>query len=248
MSVLIEICACSVDDVLAAEQGGADRVELCSARPLGGLTPTIGSLIEAKSKSNLPIFAMVRPRGGGFAYSENELATMERDIDLLMEFGASGLVFGLLREDGQIHTEQMNRMIKRSKGLPVVFHRAFDVIPDPLLGLEQLIDLGICRVLTSGQRPTALGGVDLISRLVDQSKGSIEVMPGGGVRPSNLVELVSRTGCRSVHLGATKRITDASTRANPAIAFGLLPAGEEEWMDVVDQVVVAAIVAEAGNL
>jgi copper homeostasis protein len=151
-NVLLEICCGSIDDAIEAENGGADRVELCSALFLDGLTPSVGTIQEAKRRLKIPIMGMVRPRGGGFAYSEAEVATMERDAEAAVENGADGVVFGILQSDGRIDIPRCRRIRHLIGKHQAVFHRAFDVTPDPFQALEQLVDLGITRVLTSGKK------------------------------------------------------------------------------------------------
>ena len=165
--------------------GGADRVELCSALFLGGLTPSLGSLVQVKQLAKIPVMAMNRPRAAGFCYSETEFAVMERDADLLFEHGADGIVFGILNDDGRIDIERTRALRKRIGSRQAVFHRAFDVTPDPFRTLEELIDLGITRVLTSGQKNGAPEGSTLIKRLIDHARGRIEILPGAGIDLNN---------------------------------------------------------------
>src|SRR5215469_11620229 len=158
--ILLEICCGSIDDAIESEKGGADRVELCSALFLGGLTPSIGTIQEAKQRLKIPIIVMVRPRGGGFCYTDAEFATMERDTAAAIEAGADGIVFGILTNDGKLDRQRVQRIRKLIGNKQAVFHRAFDVTPDPYAALEELIDLGIIRVLTSGQKDTVPQGID----------------------------------------------------------------------------------------
>jgi copper homeostasis protein len=218
--VLLEICCGSIDDAIAAEKGGANRVELCSALFLGGLTPSVGTIQEAKRRLKIPIMVMVRPRGGGFAYSEAEQASMERDTEAAVENGAAGVVFGILQSDGTIDMPRCRRIRDVIGKRQSVFHRAFDVTPDPLEALEQLIDLGITRVLTSGQKDSVPEGVELIKKLIKRADNRIEVLPGGGIEVWNVREMVARTGCRQVHLTAWRTMSDTSARARPEITFG----------------------------
>lgn len=157
--ILLEICCGSAEDSIEAAAGGADRVELCSALFLGGLTPSLGSLLEAKQRTNIPVIAMNRPRPAGFCYSATEFAVMERDAELLLEHGADGIVFGMLNRDGTVDSKRTRAMRERIGSRQAVFHRAFDVTPDPFRALEELIDLGLTRVLTSGQKPDAPQGI-----------------------------------------------------------------------------------------
>src|SRR5580704_17539174 len=174
--VLLEICCGSIDDAIEAEKGGADRVELCSALFLGGLTPSLGTIREAKRRLKIPVIVMVRPRGGGFCYSDAEFATMERDAEAAIDAGADGIVFGILKEDGRIDQRRTARIRSIIGDREAVFHRAFDVTPDPLKALEQLIDLGITRLLTSGQRDSTSQGVELIAKLIERAGKRIEIL------------------------------------------------------------------------
>jgi copper homeostasis protein len=211
--VLVEICIESVDDARFA--AGADRLELCQALAVGGLTPSVGVQEEVRRVARVPVMTMVRPRPGGFCYGETEFAVMRRDIDAAIELGAEGVVFGILTESGAIDVRRTNQIIGqvRSAGRPVevVFHRAFDFTPDPIEAIEQLIDLGVTRLLTSGQQPTAMEGVGLIRELVQRAAGRIQVLPGSGVRPENVGELVRRTGCDQVHASLRTAGSDRST-------------------------------------
>jgi copper homeostasis protein len=218
--VLLEICCGSIDDAIQADAGGADRVELCSALFLGGLTPSLGTLQEAKRLVKIPVIMMVRPRSGGFCYTDAEMATMERDAETAVANGADGVVFGILDPDGKIDINRSTRLRKLIGARQAVFHRAFDVTPDPFAALEQLIDMGITRVLTSGQKNSVPEGIDLIKRLIERASDRIEVLPGGGIAPYNIKEVVERTGCRQVHLTAWGSVIDSSTQANRCVTFG----------------------------
>ncbi len=232
--MILEIVAQSVDDALAAERGVADRLELVSALSLGGLTPSLGMVEETIARCKLPTVAMLRPRSGGFAYSEGELGAMERDGERFLAAGARGLVFGVLTPEGGI--SDANARLVRLGG-EAVFHRAFDVLPNPLEALERVIDLGFRRVLTSGGLGTALEGVETIRRLVERAAGRIEILPGGGVRPENAREIVERTGVSQVHLAAQEWVADTS--ASRGLFNG--PQHPEDRYGRVDEKVVAAI-------
>jgi copper homeostasis protein len=218
--VLLEICCGSIDDAIEAEKGGADRVELCSALFLGGLTPSFGTIQEAKRRLKIPVMVMVRPRGGGFGYSEAEMASMERDTEAAVEAGADGVVFGILQADGRIDIARCRRIRQLMGQRQAVFHRAFDVTPDPFEALEQLVDLGITRLLTSGQKDSVPEGAELIKKLIERAGERIEILPGGGIQVWNAQEMIERTGCRQVHLTAWKAVSDTSTQARAGITFG----------------------------
>lgn len=218
--ILLEVCCGSAEDAIEAATGGAGRVELCSSLFLGGLTPSLGSLLEVKQRNKIPVIAMNRPRQAGFCYSAAEFAVMERDTDLLLEHGADGVVFGILNADGTVDVRRTRALRTRIGSRPAVFHRAFDVTPDPFCALEQLIDLGITRVLTSGQKNAAPQGSDPIRRLIERADGRIEVLPGAGITLENIRQFVASTGCTQIHMTAFSSRTDTSTLANPDIQFG----------------------------
>ncbi|MFN9267430.1 MAG: copper homeostasis protein CutC [Planctomycetaceae bacterium] len=232
--MLVEICCGSLDDALAAEAGGADRIELNSALFLGGLTPSAGTIRLARARLSIPILAMVRPRGGGFLYSDAEFDVMQADAQALCDLGADGLVFGCLTAEGVVDRERTARLVELAGGRPTVFHRAFDVVPDPFAALETLISLGITRVLTSGQEESAYNGAALIRQLRDAARGRIEILPGGGIDPFNIADVVARTGTDQVHLALFAPRLDPSCQGRPQVFFGggLRPA--EDQLDVID--------------
>lgn len=246
--VPVEIVCCSVDDCVQAAAGGADRIELCGAITVGGLTPSIGTLVEAKRRVNLPIVAMVRPRGAGFAYTEAEFATMISDAKILIENGADGLVFGVLTEDGEIDTARMQVLVDLAGSKDKVCHRCFDVVPDPSVALEQLIDLGFTRLLTSGQRAFASDGIPLIRSLVEQSAGRIEILPAGGLRVHNIVDFLKETGCKCFHLAPFIEMTDPSTLGNPEIEYAPTSLPKESAYHLIDRSQVAGVVEAARSM
>ena len=198
--ILLEITCESIDDALASELAGADRLELCASLAVDGLTPSLGFALEVLALVKVPFLAMVRPRAGDFVYAEQELGVMERDLGLLLEAGADGVVFGCPNREGRIAERACARLVDAADGAETVFHRAFDRLPDQLEGLETLAGLGVTRVLTSGGAKTALEGADRIRALVERAAGRIEILPGGGIREYNVEEVVRRTGCDQVHL------------------------------------------------
>ncbi len=237
--VIIEVCCGSAEDVHIAAQAGASRVELNSALFLGGLTPSLGTL-EIARQVNLPIMAMVRPREGGFCYSELEFAAMLADAKALLAAGADGIVFGCLRPDGRIDTERCKAMLEVIGEKESVFSRAIDVVPDWREGLDSLMELGVTRVLTSGQASSAPAGADTIRAMVEHTAGRMEILPGCGVKPDNVAELLQATGCRQVH-GSFKTVhLDVSATHNPAVSFsgGVCP--PEEQISVTDGAAIRA--------
>lgn len=239
---LLEISCGSIDDALQAQAGGADRVELCSALFVGGLTPSQGTLVYARQQLRIPIMTMVRPRGAGFCYSDAEFETMKMDVEAAVANGTDGVVFGILNSDGSVDVQRTRALRVAAGGAQAVFHRAFDLTPDPFRALEELVDAGITRVLTSGQRPTALEGADLIRQFIEHARGRIEILPGSGIRAWNVEELLLRTGCTQVHLSASKTICDLSAHARPQISFAR-PASTDDSYQVTD----AALVSEIAN-
>ncbi len=239
--ILIEVCCGSVDDAVEAEKGGADRIELNSAIFLGGLTPSLGLIIEAKKRLDIPVMVMIRPRAGGFCYTQAEMAVMQRDARLAVEHGADGIVFGILTSDGLVDTERCKRIIELAQGRQTVFHRAFDVTPDPLKALDQLMDLGHTRVLTSGQQKTAPEGIELISKLIVHAGNRIEILPGSGLRPHNIRAFVERTKATQVHFSAFGQKFDSSMRHQSHIHFsGTVPPPEDQY-DIIDRNIVQSV-------
>lgn len=216
----LEICTASVEDCIAAEQGGADRIELNCALMLGGLTPSLGCLREALAAVRLPIIAMIRPRAGGFGYSATEFKVMQRDLELALEAGAAGIAFGILNADGTVDRERCRQIVSLCSGRQVVFHRAFDVVPDPLAALGHLIELGVTRVMTSGQEASAYNGAARIAEFVRHAAGRIEILPAGGINRFTVADVVSRTGCTQVHASMSTSRKDPSVLARPQVSFG----------------------------
>ena len=245
--VLLEICCGGIDDAIQAEHGGADRVELCSALFLGGLTPSMGTIQEAKKRLRIPVMVMVRPRSGGFCYSEAEMSSMERDAKAGVEAGAGGIVFGILLENGKIDVARSKRLLRHIGDRQSVFHRAFDVTPDPFRALEQLIDLGVTRILTSGQKNSAPEGAELIWRLIERADGRIEILPGGGIQPFQVKSVVTHTGCSQVHMTAWQTFTDRSTYAQPEVTFGGALYPPEDRYQVTDPKLVKSVKTSIGK-
>lgn len=197
--IIIEACVASVESALEAANGGADRLELNCALELDGLTPSPGLYNEIQATVSLPVIVMIRPRSFGFVYSDAEFRAIQDDIDLLLGLGADGIAIGILNTDLTVDTHRMLEICEQVGDSELVFHRAFDVTPNTGIALEQLIDCGVNRVLTSGQAPTAPAGVAQIAKLVEQAKGRIEILPGSGINARNAAVLVHQTGCTQIH-------------------------------------------------
>lgn len=245
--VLVEVCCGSVDDAIQAQLGGARRVELNCSLFHGGLTPSAGAIIQTKKQVDIPTMVMVRPRGGGFCYTQAEMSVMLSDTESAIANGADGIVFGILTEDGRIDLERCRQMLKVLGDTPAVFHRAFDVTPDPFEALRQLIDMGFKRILTSGQAQTVPEGIQLIAELIDRANRQIEILPGGGIRPHNARMIVEHTGTTQVHLGAFKSQLDHSVANRPNIRFGAPQSPPENRYDLVDSNVISSICKLLGN-
>lgn len=218
-----EVCTENVAGVRAAAAAGAHRLELCSALAEGGVTPSLGLVRQAKKATTLPLHVLVRPRAGDFCYSADELAVMLGDIDLLKEAGADGLVFGALNRDATLNLPHMRALLAAADPLPVTFHRAFDVCREPQVVLEQLVALGVTRLLTSGQAADALAGLPLLRALTEQAAGRLNVMAGGGIRPANAARIVRGSGVLELHFSAQKPVQ------SPLLSFAFgTPAATDE--------------------
>ena len=245
-SITIEVCCGSVDDVIQAKEAGATRVELNSCLFLGGLTPSIGEVRVAK-KIGLEIMAMVRPRGGGFCYTGSEFETMLADTEALIDEGVQGIVFGILKPDGSLDEKRCAQIMKIIGNKKSVFHRAIDVVPDWKSVIDTLIDLGVTRILTSGQHPSAHEGMDVIKNMVIHAKGRIEILAGCGFNPQNIQEIVEKTGVNQVHLSAFKSCSDTSVHSNPAIFFGGALYPPEDTYKISDAVKIKKIITRINS-
>lgn len=208
MKKIIEICLESVESVVAAQKGGADRVELCSDLFEGGLTPTLGTFTVArKLASTIKINVMIRPRGGDFCYSDEEFEVMKEDLLSLKNAGADGIVFGILTPEGDIDEERTRALVALASPLPVTFHRAFDMSKDAFKSLETLIDLGVKRILTSGLEPTVMEGLPLLTELVKKAGDRIIIMPGCGISERNFKYLDEKINAKEYHVFLPKEIS-----------------------------------------
>ncbi|MDO7851426.1 copper homeostasis protein CutC [Hymenobacter convexus] len=211
MPLTLEICAASLPSALAAQAGGAHRIELCQNLEQGGITPSYGLIRETLAQLSIPVFVLIRPRTGGFVYSADELAIMRADIEVCRQLGAAGVVLGALNAAGRVDMNVCRALIERAGPMQVTFHRAFDSCPDQDQALEDVVALGCQRVLTSGGQATAAAGQVQLAALVAQAAGRISIMPGAGVSAVNIRELARQTGAREFHTSAKRRWP-----ANPA--------------------------------
>jgi copper homeostasis protein len=220
MQNTIEICCGSVEDVINAQIGGADRVEFNSALYLGGLTPSLASLIYLKKNVTIPLICMVRTRGAGFCYSEIDKEVMIMDAELLLKHGADGIAFGALNEDRSIDIVMTKKLVDLTHAYQkeFVFHRAFDCVDHPIKSIETLIDLGVDRILTSGFKTTALEGVEMLAHLQKTYGDKIEFLIGGKVNASNSIQLIEKTQIHQIHSSCKTWIIDPSTH-NDTVSY-----------------------------
>lgn len=222
-----EICANGVESCLAAQEGGADRVELCAGIPEGGTTPSYGEIkVARRVLTSTRLHVIIRPRGGDFLYTPLELERMAEDIRICRELGANGVVFGCLQKDGSIDLEANRRLMAECTGLSVTFHRAFDRCKDPHLALQQLIDMGFDRVLTSGQQPNALAGASLLKRLNEEANGKIIILAGCGVNEQNIRKIHEASGIHEFHFSARCPVKSRMEYINPDVYMGAQGADE----------------------
>lgn len=238
---LLEICCYSLACAVTAQEAGADRIELCSAANEGGLTPSAGVLKGARAQITLPVHPIVRPRGGDFCYRADEFATMLDDITFIRELGFAGLVTGVLNEDGEVDIARMRKIMRAADGMAVTFHRAFDMCASPLKALEELTDLGVARILTSGQQATAEKGISLITELKRQSRAPI-IMAGAGVRLSNL-DLFLAQGIDELHSSVGIHIASPMRYRNTGVSMSSDASADEYARYQVDGNAVAAMKA-----
>ena len=215
-----EICTNSVESCLAAQQGGADRVELCAGIPEGGTTPSYGEIVVARELLHIKLHVIIRPRGGDFLYSPLEIKTMLRDIEMVKKAGADGVVLGCLTPDGEVDMPLMKELVAVADGLSVTFHRAFDVCRNPQKALEEIIESGCNRILTSGQQATAETGIPLLKELQRQAAGRIILLAGCGVNEKNIARIASETGIEEFHFSARETVISGMQYRNPAVSMG----------------------------
>lgn len=223
----IEVCANSVQSCIAAQQGGADRVELCAALAEGGITPSFATIALARANTDIALHVIVRPRGGDFLYTALEVDTMEADINAMRSLQVDGVVVGCLTADGDIDLRTLDRLMEAAQGLPVTFHRAFDRCRDPLTAVRQLRAAGVARILTSGQQPTAPEGTDLLRQLVSEAGPQLSIMPGCGVNENNIRQLAADTGAHEFHFSASTPVKSQMRIRNDQVVMGA--AGVDEY-------------------
>jgi copper homeostasis protein len=242
-NIKVEVCCGSADDVIQAEKSGADRAELNSCLFFGGLTPTVGELETAlEGTSHIEILTMARPRQGGFCYTDAEFKTALKDARELLSHGSKGIVFGFLKEDGTVDVERCKAMMEVIGDSTSVFHRAIDVVPDWRITIDQLCDLGVTRVLTSGQEPDVFYGVDTVKEMIEYAAGRIEILPGAGITMKNAKRIVEYTGCTQIHVARHKACYDYSTSNNSSIYYGGALYPNEERYEMIDKDYISSVI------
>ena len=218
--MIYEICVDSVAGVRAAKDAGAHRVELCADLLEGGITPSLGMIRQARKVAGIDVNVIIRPRGGDFLFNDDEFASMRADIETAKAEGANGVVIGLLTAAGEIDRDRTRELVALARPLSVTFHRAFDVAADPFRALETLIELGVDRVLTSGQEPSVLEGLPLIAEVMKGAGDRIVIMPGGGITARNVERIVAATKPREIHFAALDSVESGMHFRRPHVFMG----------------------------
>jgi copper homeostasis protein len=233
--ILIEICVDSVASAMAAERGGARRLELCGDLLEGGITPSAGMIEMVRARVAIALHVMIRPRGGDFCYTTDEFEIMQRDIEMARKLGADGVVFGILDADGKVDVQRSRKLVELARPMEATFHRAFDMSADLFRSLDDLCATGADRILTSGGEPTALQGLASIAELVKAAGGRISILPGSGIRPDNARRIVEESGVREIHAGLASAVPSPMRFRNPRISMGSVPEREYQHFVVLEE-------------
>jgi copper homeostasis protein len=233
--VLIEVCVDSVASAIAAERGGAQRIELCSDLLEGGVTPSLGLLSIVRSKVSIAVHPIIRPRPGDFCYSEPEFECMQRDIELAKSEGADGVVLGILDLEGNVDVPRTRQLVELARPLSVTFHRAFDMSADFVEALEDVCATGADRLLTSGGEQECLQGVDTVARLVQGARGRVKIMAGGRIGISDAATIIERTGVSEIHVGLATSVTSPMRHRNPRLSLGKAKGLEYQLTQVLEE-------------
>ena len=220
-NLILEVIAFDLESCTIAQQSGANRIELCDNPADGGTTPSYGIIKAARAITTIDLFTMIRPRGGDFLYSDGEFEVMKADIQMSKELGCDGVVVGILTKEGNVDIKRMTILVNLAYPMSVTFHRAFDRSKDPFKALEDIIETGCERILTSGQQPTAMEGAAMINELIKKADERIIIMPGSGIRSTNIIELANKTNAKEFHSSARKSIDSKMEFNNPALESSL---------------------------
>lgn len=232
--VLIEVCVDSVASAIAAERGGAQRVELCSDLLEGGVTPSLGLLSVVRSKLSIAVHPIIRPRPGDFCYSEPEIESMQRDIEIAKKEGADGVVLGVLRTDGHVDVERTRQLIEAARPMSITFHRAFDMSVDLLHALEDVCSTGADRILTSGGEQECMQGAGKIEKLVQAARGRTIIMAGGRIGVHNAATIVERTGVSEIHVGLATPVKRPTLHHNSRLSLSKAQGLGYQWTEVLE--------------
>ena len=243
---VIEVCAYSLQACLTAQRAGATRIELCGGMAEGGTTPSAGLIQLARQHVHIPLFVMIRPRGGDFLYTDSEFTVMQADIDMARSLGANGVVLGILNAVGTVDEARTQQLVRYAHPMPVTFHRAFDMTRDAAEALEAVIRTGAVRILTSGQQPTAETGIPALTRLVEQAAGRIEIMAGAGVNVNNAPQLWA-TGVNSLHTSGSVRYESAMQYRQPAVSMTSATPGEYEIVEANEEIIRGVVRSAVGK-
>ena len=244
--IILEICADSVESALAAEAGGANRIELCSNLLEGGVTPSSGLIATVRDRISIGLCVMIRPRGGDFCYSTDEFEAMEQDVLTAKQLSADGIVFGILNEDGQIDLQRTRHLVDIARPLKVTFHRAFDMSDDLRKAIEDVVTAGVDRVLTSGGEQTVESGIETVTKLMRAANDRVVIMAGGGITRTNVRSIIAKTGVREIHASVRVSVPSRMRHRNERISMGALKGREYERV-VVMQDRVSHLLEAASN-
>jgi copper homeostasis protein len=241
--MVIEICATSVQSAINAEKAGADRIELCSELAVGGITPSYGLILKVLEKVKIPVYVLIRPRSGNFVYSDEEFETMIQDIELCKDLGCEGIVSGVLNPDFTIDTQRTQELIRASSNMNFTFHRAFDLTPNPYDSLNQLMELGVDRILTSGQATSAENGIEVLKELKEKAGDKLTILPGGGINPNN-IKLFQENGFTEIHASASGILSESPA---PKISMNSEKFWDETNVYVSDLEIIRQLVQNTNN-
>ena len=233
--VLIEVCVDSVASAVAAQRGGAARIELCCDLLEGGVTPSAGLIEGVRGNVSLGVHVIIRPRGGDFCYTDEEFEVMSRDIVVAKNLGADGVVLGMLNTDGHVNVERTRQLVDLARPLNVTFHRAFDMSADLFRALEDVCATGADRLLTSGGEQKCLHGADKIARLMKAARGRITIMAGGGIGLHDVATIIERTGVSEIHVGLSSTVASPMLHRNPRLSMGKIQGREYHRAQVLEE-------------
>ena len=246
--ITLEICADSVESAVAAAQGGAHRIELCSNLLEGGVTPSSGLIATVRDRISIGLYVIIRPRGGDFCYSPDEFASMEQDVLSAKQLGADGVVLGILQEDGRVDVPRTRQLVELARPLKVTFHRAFDMSSDLGKSLEDVIAIGVDRVLTSGGEQTVENGLQTVASLTKRASDRVIIMAGAGVTRNNVRSIITRTGVHEVHASLRVLVQSPMRHRNERISMGAIKGKEFERFVVIKDCVTHLLEAATNGI